>query len=57
VTIVHGEKDALVPYAHALFARDVLTRASVTMEVDPEWNHFIPWNQFSMLKESLLQSR
>ena len=54
VTLLHGEKDSLVPFSHAGFAEQALVNAPVKVVTDPAWNHFIPWNQFERMKTEIL---
>jgi len=51
VTIVHGEKDSLVPVANVKFMRKKLAHAaSLDVIVFPDENHFIPWTQEPVIR-------
>jgi pimeloyl-ACP methyl ester carboxylesterase len=52
-TIVHGEKDTLVPFANVKFAKAHLVNSKIAYILNPEWNHFIPWNQKEILLKAL----
>ncbi|QXQ07747.1 alpha/beta hydrolase [Sphingosinicellaceae bacterium] len=54
VTIIHGTKDDLVPYANVAFLRSHLTGvAALTVETIEGQNHFIVWNQESRVEAAL----
>lgn len=54
VTVIQGEKDDLVPAGNADFAKEKLVNAK-TLEIIrlPENNHFLPWNQTALVKETI----
>lgn len=56
VTVIQGEKDDLVPAANADFAKSMLINAA-SLEIIrlPENNHFLPWNQTALVKETILK--
>ncbi|MEM9673374.1 MAG: alpha/beta hydrolase [Bacteroidota bacterium] len=53
-TIIHGEKDKLVPIENAYFAQEQLVNAPVTAVFEPEMNHLIPWNRPDLIKDAIL---
>jgi len=53
-TIIHGEKDKLVPVTNAYFAQKQLANASVTMVIEPKMDHLIPWNRPDLMKKAIL---
>ena len=52
--IIQGEGDKLVPKANADFAKKMLVNAPVQIQVIPEQNHFIPWNNPDLIKNAIL---
>lgn len=56
VTVIQGEKDDLVPPANADFAKKELVGAKPLEIVRlPNNNHFLPWNQTALVKETVLK--
>ncbi|MBX9726238.1 MAG: alpha/beta hydrolase [Rickettsiales bacterium] len=56
VTVIQGGKDDLVPAANADFAEEKLVNAaSLSMIRLPETNHFLPWNQTALVKETIVK--
>jgi len=56
VTMIQGENDDLVPPENADFAAKVLTRAyPLDIIRIPDQNHFLPWNQFALVKSELIK--
>ena len=56
VTVIQGEKDDLVPAANADFAKAHLTKAQKLDIIRlPGVNHFLPWNHFALVKQTLLK--
>lgn len=55
VTIIHGTKDALVPYSNVGFMKKMLVNAksidTITIE---KANHFIPWSHYEIVRNALL---
>ncbi|MFV8271042.1 alpha/beta fold hydrolase [Flavobacterium sp. GT2N3] len=55
VTIIHGTKDALVPYSNVAFMKKMLVNAksidTITIE---KANHFIPWSHYDIVRNELL---
>ena len=54
VVVVQGLKDKFVPAANASFAKDRITNATVTLMMNEEEGHFIPWTAPEMIKEAVL---
>jgi len=55
ITILHGAADELVPIANTtVFAPRVFTHADLHTVVIPGENHFIPWTQMPLVKQTLL---
>jgi pimeloyl-ACP methyl ester carboxylesterase len=53
-TVIHGEKDKLVPVENAFFVQEQLVNAPVTTVLEPKMNHLIPWNRPELIKEAIL---
>jgi pimeloyl-ACP methyl ester carboxylesterase len=54
VTIVHGNKDPLVPYSNVAFMKDAFVNAKMIDIVTIEnANHFIPWEHFNEIRDML----
>lgn len=55
VTIIHGTKDALVPYSNVAFMQKMFVNAksldTITIE---KANHFIPWSHYEIVRNALL---
>ncbi|RKS92260.1 pimeloyl-ACP methyl ester carboxylesterase [Flavobacterium limicola] len=55
VTIIHGTKDALVPYNNVAFMQRMFVNAksmdTITIE---KANHFIPWSHYEIVRNALL---
>ena len=55
ITIIHGTKDALVPYSNVAFMKKMLVNAksidTITIE---KANHFIPWSHYEIVRNALL---
>jgi pimeloyl-ACP methyl ester carboxylesterase len=55
VTIIHGTKDALVPYSNVDFMQKKFVNAksmdTITIE---KANHFIPWSHYEIVRNALL---
>lgn len=55
VFIVHGTEDPLVPVGNAAYARKKLVNAaSVRLTLIQGANHFIPWTNFDIIKQLLM---
>ena len=55
VTIIHGTKDALVPYSNVAFMQKEFTNAkSIDTITIKKANHFIPWSQYEIVRNALL---
>jgi len=56
VTIIHGTKDALVPFSNVAFMKkSFITAKSIDSIIIDEANHFIPWSHYEMVKNALLK--
>ena len=54
VWIIHGKKDGLVPVGNAAYAKQMLTISpSVNVQILPDANHFLPWQQYELVKKTL----
>lgn len=53
-TIIHGEKDKLVPIENAYYAEHQLINSEVKMMIESEANHLIPWNRPELIKNAIL---
>jgi pimeloyl-ACP methyl ester carboxylesterase len=54
VSIIQGEKDTLVPAGNASFGKRELISAEVDVHLLPERGHFIPWEEYALVKKTLL---
>lgn len=55
VTIIHGTKDALVPYSNMDFIKKSFVNAkSVDALTIEKANHFIPWSHYEIVRNALL---
>lgn len=54
-TIIQGGKDWLVPSANADFIKDNLTAANTNVIALPNQGHFIPWEQYDLVKREILK--
>jgi len=55
VIVIQGEDDPLVPAANAIFAERMLINASVTIQMIPKMNHFIPWSRPGLIHDAILR--
>ena len=56
VTIIHGTKDALVPYSNVAFMQKEFTNAkSIDTITIKKANHFIPWSHYEIVRNALLK--
>ena len=56
VIIIHGTKDSFVPVGNAAYAeKKLVNAASVKTRLIENVNHFIPWNQYDLIRSELLQ--
>ena len=56
VTVIQGGRDNLVPPANADFAQRMLTNtADIEIVRLPDVNHFLPWNQYALVKKEILR--
>ena len=54
VTVIQGAKDKLVPAGNAGYAQKELIKADVDIRLLPERGHFIPWEEYDLVKSVLL---
>lgn len=56
VTIIHGTKDQLVPFSNVAFMRREFVNAQ-SLEIIPieNANHFIPWEQYDLIRNLLFK--
>ena len=55
VTIIHGTKDALVPYSNVAFMQEKFINAkSIDTITIKKANHFIPWSHYEIVRNALL---
>lgn len=56
VTIIHGTKDPLVPYVNMAFLQKRLVNANSVDTISIKGaNHFIPWEHFELIRNTLSQ--
>jgi pimeloyl-ACP methyl ester carboxylesterase len=56
VTIIHGTKDQLVPYQNMSYMNKQLVKAKSIDNISIEdANHFIPWEHFDLIRNTLLR--
>ncbi len=54
--VLHGQKDKIVPYGHALFLEEKLKdNPSFKLTTLPEANHFIPWTHQDTVRSIILK--
>jgi len=53
VTILHGEKDGLVPVENAYFCDSMLTKADKKLVVKKNIGHLIPWTHPELMKKEI----
>ena len=56
-TVIQGGQDSLVDPGNADFAQHVMTGTKTRIIYLPEANHFLPWNNPSIIKSALLEIR
>jgi pimeloyl-ACP methyl ester carboxylesterase len=55
VTIIHGTKDRLVPYANMAFMQKELVNAKIDTLSIKNADHFIPWSHYEIIRKALLE--
>jgi pimeloyl-ACP methyl ester carboxylesterase len=55
VYVVQGKQDNLVPAGNADFARKMLINAPVTLVWKDDMDHFVPWSNPELIRESILK--
>lgn len=53
VEIIQGDKDNLVPFQNAFFGDSMLVNAPVTVLLENEMGHFVPWNRPDLIEKSM----
>lgn len=53
VSVVHGDKDPLVPIANLDYLQKKLVNTSIDIRILNNTDHFIPWNSKSSIEDSL----
>lgn len=56
-TIIQGQKDILVHYAHGEFAMKMITNGEVKYISLPKANHFLPWSHYELVHQEILALR
>ncbi len=54
-SVIQGKKDGLVPYGNAAFAKQALTNAKVDIKLLEERGHFIPWEEYDLVKKTIIE--
>ncbi len=54
VTVIHGDKDDLVPVGNAEFAERMLKNAPVRMMRYPQMNHFVIWTHPQLIIDAIM---
>jgi pimeloyl-ACP methyl ester carboxylesterase len=54
VTVIHGQKDSLVPFGNVAFARNMLVNAPVTFMIKDDMDHFVPWSNPELIQHAIL---
>jgi len=51
--VIQGKKDRLVPYENALFAKEKMVNAPVTLMLIDSMNHFVPWTNPELINSAI----
>ncbi len=54
VTVIQGEKDKLVPAGNAVYAKNNLLNAKTDINLLPNRGHFIPWEEYDLVKSKII---
>ncbi|MDX2306362.1 MAG: alpha/beta hydrolase [Microscillaceae bacterium] len=54
-TLIHGEKDGLVPIENSYFGEKMMLNAPLEVIYDPKLNHLIPWKRPDLIKNAILK--
>jgi pimeloyl-ACP methyl ester carboxylesterase len=54
VTVIQGEADDLVPKENAHFARRMISKEYLDVWLEPDVNHFIPWNRPDLINSAIM---
>lgn len=55
VTVIQGERDGIVNPVNATYAEEELVNTTVKTILLPKRGHFLPWEEFELIKETLLK--
>ena len=53
VIVIQGEEDMLVPKENAYFAQRMVNPNLLRLQLEPDVNHFIPWNQPHLINQAI----
>lgn len=53
--VIQGKKDRLVPYENALFAKEKMVNASVTLVMVDSMDHFVPWSNPELINAAIYE--
>jgi len=51
--VIQGKKDRLVPYENALFAKEKMVNASVSLVMIDTMDHFVPWSNPELINHAI----
>ncbi len=54
VTVIHGDKDRIVPYKNSLFLQSKFDKDQFELITIPDGNHGLLWNRFDLIKSEIL---
>ena len=54
VTVIHGDKDRVVPYKNSLFLQNKFDKDQFELITIPGGNHGLLWNRFDLIKSEIL---
>lgn len=53
--VIQGKKDNLVPYENAEFAVKMMTHAPVSLVINDDMNHFVPWTHPALIRDAVVK--
>jgi len=53
VIVIQGKKDRFVPYENAIFAKEKMKNASVSLVVIDDMDHFVPWSNPELIDTAI----
>lgn len=53
--VIQGGKDKLVPSGNSDYAEKMITNAPLTLVLDEDMNHFVPWNRPELIRDAVLK--